>query len=35
MGLPISGYFVDIGTLENYYRAQADYAAACRAIEES
>jgi mannose-1-phosphate guanylyltransferase len=35
MGLPISGYFVDIGTLENYYRAQADYAAACRAAEES
>jgi len=34
-GLPISGYFVDIGTLENYYSAQADYAAACRAIEES
>jgi mannose-1-phosphate guanylyltransferase len=35
VGLPISGYFVDIGTLENYYRAQADYAAACRAAEES
>jgi mannose-1-phosphate guanylyltransferase len=35
MGLPISGYFVDIGTLENYRRAQADYAAACRATEES
>jgi len=35
MGLPISGYFVDIGTLENYYNAQAGYAAACRAIEES
>jgi mannose-1-phosphate guanylyltransferase len=34
-GLPISGYFVDIGTLENYHRAQADYAAACRAPEES
>jgi mannose-1-phosphate guanylyltransferase len=34
-GLPISGYFVDIGTLENYYSAQADYAAACRANEES
>ena len=34
-GLPISGYFVDIGTLENYYSAQADYAAACRAPEES
>ena len=28
-GLPIRGYFIDIGTLENYYRAQADYAA-CR-----
>jgi len=26
---------VDIGTLENYNRAQADYAAACRAREES
>ena len=35
MGLPIHGYFVDIGTLENYYSAQADYAAACRAAEES
>ena len=35
MGLPISGYFVDIGTLENYYNAQADYAAACRATGES
>lgn len=35
IGLPISGYFVDIGTLENYYNAQADYAAARRAIEES
>ena len=35
MGLPISGYFVDIGTLENYYKAQADYAAACRATGES
>jgi mannose-1-phosphate guanylyltransferase len=35
MGLPIRGYFVDIGTLENYYSAQADYAAACRAAEES
>jgi NDP-sugar pyrophosphorylase family protein len=34
-GLPIRGYFVDIGTLENYNRAQADYAAACRAREES
>ena len=34
-GLPISGYFVDIGTLENYHRAQADYAAACRDSEES
>jgi mannose-1-phosphate guanylyltransferase len=29
MGLPIGTYFVDIGTLENYYAAQADYAAAC------
>jgi mannose-1-phosphate guanylyltransferase len=28
MGLPIRGYFIDIGTLENYYSAQADYAAA-------
>jgi mannose-1-phosphate guanylyltransferase len=27
MGLPIRGYFIDIGTLENYYSAQADYAA--------
>jgi len=35
MGLPIHHYFVDIGTLENYYRAQADYAAACRAGEGS
>ena len=35
MGLPIGNYFVDIGTLENYYSAQADYAAACRAAEES
>jgi mannose-1-phosphate guanylyltransferase len=34
-GLPISEYFIDIGTLENYYSAQADYAAACRAAEES
>jgi mannose-1-phosphate guanylyltransferase len=33
MGLPIPGYFVDIGTLENYYSAQSDYAAACRAAE--
>jgi len=31
MGLPIRGYFIDIGTLENYYSAQADYAAACAA----
>lgn len=31
-GLPIRGYFVDIGTLENYYSAQTDYAAA-RAAE--
>jgi mannose-1-phosphate guanylyltransferase len=30
MGLPIKDYFVDIGTLESYHRAQADYAAACR-----
>jgi len=29
MGLPINDYFIDIGTLENYYSAQADYAAAC------
>ena len=29
MGLPLHGYFIDIGTLENYYSAQADYAAAC------
>jgi len=35
MGLPISSYFIDIGTLENYYNAQTDYAAACRANEES
>jgi len=35
MGLPISGYFVDIGTLENYYSAQAGYAAACQAAGES
>jgi mannose-1-phosphate guanylyltransferase len=34
-GLPIRGYFVDIGTLENYYSAQADYAAASGAREES
>ncbi len=34
-GLSIHGYFVDIGTLENYNRAQADYAAACSAPEES
>ncbi len=33
MGLLISDYFVDIGTLENYHRAQADYAAACRVTE--
>lgn len=33
MGLPITDYFVDIGTLENYYRAQVDYAAACRVTE--
>jgi len=30
MGLPIADYFVDIGTLENYYSAQADYAAATK-----
>lgn len=30
-GFPIHDYFVDIGTLENYYSAQADYAAARRA----
>ena len=30
MGLPIRDYFVDIGTLENYYQAQADYGRACR-----
>jgi mannose-1-phosphate guanylyltransferase len=35
MGLPIHGYFVDIGTLENYYSAQTGYAAACRAAEGS
>src|ERR1700722_16965550 len=29
MGLSINSYFIDIGTLENYYSAQADYAAAC------
>ena len=34
-GLPIGSYFVDIGTLENYYSAQADYAAAWRAQGES
>jgi mannose-1-phosphate guanylyltransferase len=34
-GLPIRGYFADIGTLENYYSAQADYAAAGGAREES
>jgi mannose-1-phosphate guanylyltransferase len=27
MGLPINSYFVDIGTLDNYYTAQVDYAA--------
>jgi len=32
-GLEIDDYFVDIGTLENYQRAQADYAAACRGVE--
>jgi mannose-1-phosphate guanylyltransferase len=35
MGLPIRGYFVDIGTLENYHRAQVDYPAACRVAEET
>jgi mannose-1-phosphate guanylyltransferase len=35
MGLPIKDYFVDIGTLENYYSAQADYAAACSAAGQS
>jgi mannose-1-phosphate guanylyltransferase len=30
MGLPIHGYFIDIGTLENYYSAQRDYAACLR-----
>ncbi|HUB32069.1 MAG TPA: nucleotidyltransferase family protein [Bryobacteraceae bacterium] len=30
-GLPIRDYFVDIGTLENYNRAQAEYKAACAA----
>ena len=29
MGLPIRGYFIDIGTLENYYSAQREYANAC------
>jgi mannose-1-phosphate guanylyltransferase len=33
MGWPIRGYFVDIGTLENYYSAQVDYAAARSAAE--
>jgi mannose-1-phosphate guanylyltransferase len=33
MGMAVGSYFVDIGTLETYYRAQADYAAACRATE--
>ena len=33
-GLPIDGYFIDIGTLENYYSAQAEYAAACAVREE-
>ncbi len=31
MGLPIRSYFVDIGTLESYHQAQADYPAACGA----
>jgi len=35
MGLPIHGYFIDIGTLENYYSAQSDYTAACSAGEGS
>ena len=34
-GLPIRDYFVDIGTLENYYRAQVDYAEACRERERT
>lgn len=33
MGLEIRDYFVDIGTLENYERAQTEYPAACRARE--
>ncbi len=33
VGLPIRDYFADIGTLENYHRAQVDYAHACRAAE--
>jgi mannose-1-phosphate guanylyltransferase len=32
-GLPIRDYFVDIGTIESYQRAQADYAAACCVTE--
>jgi len=35
MGLLIRDYFVDIGTLENYYGAQTDYAAVCSAVEGS
>jgi len=30
-GLPIREYFIDIGTLENYYSAQAEFAAATAA----
>jgi len=29
MGLLVRGYFIDIGTLENYQTAQTDYAVAC------
>jgi mannose-1-phosphate guanylyltransferase len=32
-GLEINEYFVDVGTLENYYRAQAEYIDACRQTE--
>lgn len=32
-GMTIRDYFVDIGTLENYNRAQVDYPAACSAAE--
>ncbi len=30
-GLPVRGYFIDIGTLENYNKAQGDYRTACAA----